>query len=102
MPSLHGHEYGQGRNDRTPVKLFSQRLWRDTKSARALMVDRQKDLDALLGIRDSEQLSRSRLDWIEAALQSEVKIREGRWSENVAVDSLSFVEQVKADLGAWG
>jgi hypothetical protein len=66
------------------------------------MVDRQKDLDALLGIRDSEQLSRSRLDWIEAALQSEVKIREGRWSENVAVDSLSFVEQVKADLGAWG
>jgi hypothetical protein len=65
------------------------------------LIDR-KILMQLLGIRDSEQLSRSRRDWIEAALQSEGKIREGRWSENVAVGSLSFVEQVKAGLGAWG
>jgi hypothetical protein len=56
----------------------------------------------LLGIRDSEQLSRSHRGWIEAALQSEGKIREGRWSESFAVGSLSFIEQVNADLGARG
>ena len=65
------------------------------------LIDRMA-LMQLLGIRDIEQLSRSHRSWVEAALQSEGKIREGRWSESVAVGSLSFVEQVKADLGARG
>ena len=56
----------------------------------------------LLGIDGSEQLSLSHRSWVEEALKSKEKFRERRWSESIAVGSLSFVEQVKTDLGARG
>ena len=65
------------------------------------LIDR-KALMQLLGIGGSDQLSLSHRSWVEEALKSEEKIRESRWSENIAVGSLSFIEQVKTDLGARG
>ena len=56
----------------------------------------------LLGISDSDQLSLSHRSWVEEALKIREKIRERRWSESVAVRSLSFIEEVKAELGTRG
>jgi hypothetical protein len=56
----------------------------------------------LLGISDSDQLSLSHRSWVEEALKIREKIRERRWSESAAVGSLSFIEEVKAELGARG
>jgi putative transposase len=63
------------------------------------LIDR-KALMQLLGIGGSEPLSLSHRRWVEEALKSEVKIRESRWSESIAVGGLSFIEQVKTDLGS--
>ena len=63
------------------------------------LIDR-KALMGLLGIRDDDYLTVSHGNWIEKAITNEEKVREGRWSESIAVGSLSFVEEVKIRLGA--
>jgi putative transposase len=70
-------------------------------SERYRLIDR-KALMQLLGIGGSEQLRLSHRSWVEEALKSEGKMRESRWSESIAVGSLSFVQQVRTDLGARG
>jgi putative transposase len=65
------------------------------------LIDR-KSLMQLLGISDSDQLSLSHRSWVEEALKIKEKIREKRWSESAAVGSLSFIREVKAELGARG
>ena len=65
------------------------------------LIDR-KALMELLDISDSDQLSLSHQSWVEEALRIKERIREGRWSESVAVGTSLFVEQVKIDLGARG
>ena len=65
------------------------------------LIDR-KALMHLLGIGGSEQLSLSHRSWVEEALKTREKIRERRWSERIAVGSLSFIEEVKTKLGARG
>jgi putative transposase len=56
----------------------------------------------VLGIGDSDQLSLSHRSWVEEAIKSKDKMREQRWSESIAVGSLSFIQEVKAELGARG
>jgi putative transposase len=56
----------------------------------------------LLGISDGNELSLCHRNWVEEALKTEERKRETRWSESIAVGSLSFVEQVKSDLGSRG
>jgi putative transposase len=63
------------------------------------LIDR-KALMQLLGIGDSDRLGLSHLGWVEEALKIKRKIRESRWSESVAVGDLSFVKNVKIELGA--
>jgi putative transposase len=53
----------------------------------------------LLGIRDLPNLQRTRRQWVEEALQTDRKQREGHWSESLAVGNRAFVEGVKARLG---
>jgi putative transposase len=65
------------------------------------LIDRER-LVQLLGAGDSDQLSLSHRSWVEEALKTEEKSREKRWSESIAVGSLSFIEEVKAQLGARG
>jgi hypothetical protein len=54
----------------------------------------------LLGIGGSGRLCLSHLGCAEEALEIDEKIRESRWSESVAVGDLSFVKNVKTELGA--
>ena len=54
------------------------------------------------GIRDSDPSSLYHRSWVEEALRNEGKMRASQWSESITVGSLSFVEQVKTDLGARG
>jgi hypothetical protein len=44
-------------------------------------------------------VSSSHRGWIEEALEGGLAVRDGRWSEAVAVGSLAFAEQVKSELG---
>ena len=53
----------------------------------------------LLGIRDLPNLQRTHRHWVEEALQTDRKQREGHWSESLAVGNRAFVERVKARLG---
>ena len=53
----------------------------------------------LLGIRDLPTLQRTHRQWLEEALKTHRKQREGRWSESLAVGNRAFVEAVKAQLG---
>jgi putative transposase len=62
----------------------------------------RKALMELLGMSESDELSLLHRSWVEEALRIKEKGREGRWSERIAVGSLSYVEQVKTELGARG
>jgi len=53
----------------------------------------------LLGIRDLPTLQRTHRQWVEEALKTDRKEREGRWSESLAIGNRAFVEAVKARLG---
>jgi len=50
----------------------------------------------------SDELSLSHRSWVEEALNTRERKREKRWSESIAVGGLSFVEQIKTELGARG
>ena len=65
------------------------------------LIDR-KALMGLLGVSDGDALSLLHRSCVEEALRLKEKGRESRWSESIAVGSLSFVEQVKTELGARG
>jgi putative transposase len=47
-------------------------------------------------------LSLSHRSWVEGALKTKEKSREDRWSESIAVGSLSIIQKVKSELGARG
>jgi putative transposase len=65
------------------------------------LIDR-RTLMELLGISDSKELSRLHRIWVEEALKVEERERQKKWSESIAVGSLSFVEQMQTDLGSRG
>ena len=65
---------------------------------RYALIDRRR-LNDLLGIGDSDQLRISYKGWLEEALSKDGHVRDGKWSESVAVGSKSFVEEVKKKLG---
>jgi len=62
------------------------------------VIDRKRLMD-LLGIDDSERLSRTYKGWMEDALRQGGNAREGKWTQSIAVGSKSFVEEVKDKLG---
>ena len=59
-------------------------------------------LIGLLGIPSIEALRRSHNEWVEEALARAEQVREGKWTESVAVGSRDFVETIKAKLGIRG
>ena len=58
-----------------------------------------RTLSELCGFEDLGGFQKAHRQWIEEALVSELNLRDARWSEAIAVDSLVFVERVKNDLG---
>jgi len=63
------------------------------------VINRQK-LAALLGIEDSDQLSESHRNWVEAVLKNGSNRRDAKWTESIAVGDKKFVLETKAKLGA--
>ncbi len=58
-----------------------------------------RQLSALCGFSEVADFQRAHRDWVDEALKHEMVARESRWSEAVAVGSLSFVNTVKSELG---
>jgi hypothetical protein len=56
-------------------------------------------LTALCGFEKVGDLQKAHRDRVDEALKREMVARESRWSEAVAVGSLSFVNTVKSELG---
>lgn len=61
-----------------------------------------RELSTLCGFRGVTDFRRAHQQWVEEALQSELAMRDARWSEALAVGSLVFVEKVKGELGIKG
>ena len=53
----------------------------------------------LCGFGAVEDFRRAHRQWVEEALSSETAVRDDRWSQAIAVGSLSFVDKVKNELG---
>jgi len=53
----------------------------------------------LCGFGEPADFQRAQRQWIEEALEGAPAVRDDRWSEAIAVGSLTFVETVKNDLG---
>ena len=58
-----------------------------------------QELTALCGFEKVADFQRAHRDWVDEAIKDEMMARESRWSEAVAVGSLSFVNTVKSELG---
>jgi hypothetical protein len=56
-------------------------------------------LTTLCGFEKVGDFQKAHRDWVDEALKREMVERESRWSEAVAVGSLSFVNTVKSELG---
>ena len=65
------------------------------------IIDYRK-LMALLDLNDSGRLQESCRGWVEEALRGGDHVREGKWSESIAVGSENFVETTKELLGVRG
>ena len=66
-------------------------------SERYRLIDLDR-LSALCGFSDVTELQRAHRHWVEEALLHEVRKRDERWSEALAVGSQAFVEKVKREL----
>jgi REP element-mobilizing transposase RayT len=66
---------------------------------RYTLIDRQK-LTALLGIKDSNQLTQYHRKWVEEVLKNGTNRRDEKWTKSIAVGDEDFVMETKAKLGA--
>ena len=69
--------------------------------ARFAVVD-QAALLEVFGLSELVQLQQASRDWVDEGLRSKQQIREGAWSESIAVGRSEFVEEIKARLGVRG
>ena len=53
----------------------------------------------LSGFADPRDFQRAHRQWVEQGLENGLASRDDRWSEAIAVGSLTFVESVKNELG---
>src|ERR1043165_4645038 len=58
------------------------------------------ELSSLCGFNTITNFRQAHREWVTEALSRESVVREGNWSEAIAVGNLNFVEQVKSELGS--
>jgi putative transposase len=58
-----------------------------------------RELSSLCGFSELAEFQKAYRKWVDEALRRETAMREGRWSETIAVGSVSFVTNVKRELG---
>jgi putative transposase len=66
--------------------------------ARYAVIDLQ-ELTMLCGFADLVDLQQAHRLWVAQALEGAAAMRDDRWSKSIAVGSLTFVENVKSELG---
>lgn len=65
---------------------------------RYAMIDRKR-LAELVGMDDIEDLANVHREWVEDALSKNHSVRDGKWSESIAVGSESFMGLIREKLG---
>ena len=65
---------------------------------RYVLIDRKR-LISLLGVGSPGRFSETYKGWVEEALGRDGNVRDGKWSESIAVGTKSFVERIKEKLG---
>jgi putative transposase len=65
---------------------------------RYVLIDRER-LIFLLGVGSPGRFSETYKGWVEEALGRDGNVRDGKWSESIAVGTKSFVERIKEKLG---
>jgi hypothetical protein len=63
------------------------------------LINRSK-LAALLGLKDTDELSEYHRNWVEELLKNGSNQRDVKWTESIAVGDKEFVMETKAKLGA--
>jgi putative transposase len=58
-----------------------------------------RELISLCGFNELADFQRAHREWVGEALRREMVMKEGRWSEAIAVGNLNFVEKVRSELG---
>ena len=58
-----------------------------------------RELNSLSGFSEIAEFHLEHRRWIDDSLRREGMVREGRWSEAIAVGKLNFVARVKSELG---
>jgi putative transposase len=58
-----------------------------------------QSVSELSGFADLRDFQTAHRQWVEQGLENGLSSRDDRWSESIAVGSLSFVDTVKSDLG---
>ena len=53
----------------------------------------------LLGFENYDDLKEAHYKWVDSAMQTEIKGKENKWTQSIAVGSKSFVEKMQATLG---
>jgi putative transposase len=59
-----------------------------------------RELTKLCGFADLENFQRAHRQWVKQGLLEGRAVRNGRWSESIAIGTLAFVESVKGELGS--
>jgi putative transposase len=58
------------------------------------------ELSSLCGFNGVTDFQQAHREWVTEALSRESLVREGNWSEAIAVGNLNFIEKVKSELGS--
>lgn len=65
---------------------------------RYALIDRKK-LVALIGVEDDEELRAKHSKWVELELAAGSDVRDGKWTQSIAVGEKHFVAAVQSELG---
>jgi putative transposase len=79
--------------------MEGQRFFRNPKAAEALRHHRRTQLIELSGFADVRDYQTAHRQWVEQGLESGLWMGDDRWTESIAVGSLTFIDQVKNELG---
>ena len=75
------------------------RLSRDSESPKRYGIIDLRELSSLCGFSEVAEFQLAHRRWIDDSLTRERMVREGRWSEAIAIGKLNFVTKVKSELG---
>jgi hypothetical protein len=98
VSGLHRPEHGSGRGNKPPEKWAHSGYREIQRPPKRYAIIELREATALCGFADSGDFQSKHRQWVEQTLERGRTVREGRWSEAIAVGSLAFVESVQSEL----